>query len=494
MIETPPDPSGHHESETTLLARMLYEEQTRLRAELEDLRRKQQELAESKQQGKGDGDQDQKDQDKKDQGSKDEDNEDQQEEGAKEQQKEQGDKKDKPPVLQRLRIWVRAHPVAVILILVGLIVLIIASVLLWHYLESYENTDDAFVDGHTDPISSRIAGFVSVVYVENTYHVKKGQLLLELDPRDYLVAKEQAAASLAQAQASVRAQTPNVPITATTQNTQVINAQLSVASATANLTAAEAKYQSAVADQHQAEAGQANALREEQRYQQLVARQEVSREQYDQRATEAKTQTEMVAARRQTADAAAKAVTQAEAQLHQAEQQVDEAQKNMPRQVAVQNQTLAIRLAELKAEQARADQADLNFQYTRIYAPADGIIGDRSVQIGMQVQPGQELLALTESNDIWVTANFKETQVRRMRAGQSVTIHVDALKQDFNGYVEALPGGTGAIYSLLPPENATGNYVKVVQRLPVRIHIRAGQRGFERLAPGMSVEPKVWLR
>jgi membrane fusion protein (multidrug efflux system) len=152
-----------------------------------------------------------------------------------------------------------------------------------------------------------------------------------------------------------------------------------------------------------------------------------------------------------------------------------------------------MRKADMLTAEARADQAALNFGYTRIYSPADGVIGDKSVQVGMQVQPGQELFALTESNDVWVTANFKETQIRRMRPGQPVTIHVDALSQNFDGYIEALPGASGAVYSLLPPENATGNYVKVVQRLPVRIRFRAGERGAERLAPGMSVEPKVWI-
>jgi membrane fusion protein (multidrug efflux system) len=375
----------------------------------------------------------------------------------------------------------------------GAVVLVIGAMLLWRYIESYENTDDAFVDGHTDPISSRIGGFVNAVYVENTYHVKKGQLLISLDPKDYLVAKEQAAAGLIQADSSIRAQTPNVPITSTTQSTLVLNAELGVESATASLTAAQEKYRSAMADLHQAEASEENAAREEQRYKLLVAKEEVSREMYDQRATEAKTQEQLVASRSESAEAAAKAVIEAEAALHQAQQQAGEAKRNMPRQVEIQNQMLAVRKADELTAKARADQADLNFGYTQIYAPADGIIGDKQVQVGMQVQAGQELCALTEINDVWVTANFKETQVKRMRAGQPVTIHVDALSQDFDGYVEALPGASGAVYSLLPPENATGNYVKVVQRLPVRIRLRNGQRGAERLAPGMSVEPKVWI-
>ncbi|HEX4022732.1 MAG TPA: HlyD family secretion protein [Acidobacteriaceae bacterium] len=381
-----------------------------------------------------------------------------------------------------------------IAIIVGMIILLIAAILLWRYIESYENTDDAFVDGHTDPISPRISGFVKAVYVENTYRVKKGQLLLTLDPKDYLMTKEQAVAGLVQAEAGVRAQTPNVPITSTSQSTMVQNAELGVESASASFTAAQEKYRSAVADLHQSEASEANAAREEQRYRLLVVKEEVSREQYDQRETEKKTQQELVASRRETADAAAKGVTQAEAALHQAQQQADEARRNMPRQMEIQNQMLAMKRANEMSAKARADQADLNFGYTQIYAPADGIIGDKSVQVGMQVQPGQELFALTESNDIWVTANFKETQIERMRAGEPVTIHVDALSQDFDGYVEALPGASGAVYSLLPPENATGNYVKVVQRLPVRIRFRNGQRGVERLAPGMSVEPKVWLK
>ena len=160
----------------------------------------------------------------------------------------------------------------------------------------------------------------------------------------------------------------------------------------------------------------------------------------------------------------------------------------------MQRETLTQRKASELVAKAQADQAELNFEYTRIYAPEDGVIGDKQVQVATQVAPGQELFALTQTNDIWITANFKETEITRMRAGQSVTVYVDALKLKFQGYVEALPGASGAVYSLLPPENATGNYVKVVQRLPVRIRLNGGQDGYQRLRPGMSVEPKVWLR
>jgi membrane fusion protein (multidrug efflux system) len=318
-------------------------------------------------------------------------------------------------------------------------------------------------------------------------------LLVQFDPNDYLVAKEQASAALAQAQAGIRAQTPNLPITPTTQSTAVTNANLSVESAMANLTAAEEKYRSAVADLHQAEANAANASREEGRYKALVVKEEVSRELYDQRATEARSGEAVVASRRETADAAEKAMKQAEASLNQARQQAKEASNNMPRLIDMQRETLAMRKADEQSARARLDQANLNLEYTRIYAPDDGVIGDKTVEIGTQVQPGQELFALTQTNDIWVTANFKETQIKRMQAGQRVTVHVDALSANFDGYVEALPGASGAVYSLLPPENATGNYVKIVQRLPVRIRIKPNQVGSERLAPGMSVEPKVWV-
>ena len=244
----------------------------------------------------------------------------------------------------------------------------------------------------------------------------------------------------------------------------------------------------------QAEANEANAAREEERYRILVVKEEISREQYDQQATNERAQAAAVASRRETSEAAAKQVNAAEASLLQAQAQLKQAKGNFPREISIQRATLAQRQASALQMKAQADQAELNLEYTRIYAPEDGIIGDKDVQLNTQVTAGQEMFALTQTNDIWVTANFKETEITNMHPGQSVTIHVDALEKDFQGYVEALPGGSGAIYSLLPPENATGNYVKVVQRLPVRIRFKPGQPGEERLAPGMSVEPKVWVK
>lgn len=472
----PPAPTG--EPHADLAVRMLYDETARLRAEVDRLREKQAKDAELKSEKKdgGEGKEggEQKGDDQKDQ------------QKAPAQQKE--------PAKDRARHWVRTHPFATVGIVLGTVLLIVVGIFFYLYVSSYETTDDAFVDGHTDPISPRISGMVTGVYVENTTRVKKGQLLIQIDPRDNQVAKESNVAQLSQAKAAVAAQEPNVPLTATQQSSQERQAEYNVAGAEANVAQAQERYQASLADLHQAEANEMNAAREEERYRLLVVKEEVSREQYDQQATNERAQAAVVSSRREAADAAEKQVRNAESQLGYQQQQLKQTRENLPRQIAIQRATLAQRQAQAQAAQAQADQAELNLEYTRIYAPEDGIIGDKQVQLNDQVAAGTELFALTQTNDIWITANFKETAIVNMRPGQSCTIYVDALKEDFEGYVEALPGGTGAIYSLLPPENATGNYVKVVQRLPVRIRFRPGQRDLDRLAPGMSVEPKVWVK
>ena len=465
----PADTSAAPENGVPNLAmRMLYDEQARLRAELDALKKS----------GKGDAGGEKKD-DKKE-------GEEAEESGG----EESGEKRKKVDLAGDRRKRAR-YAFMGVLVLIPLTLLTIF--LLW-YLAGYENTDDAFIDGHTDPIATRVNGTVANVYVENTYRVKKGQLLAQLDARDNEVAKEQALANYDQAQAAVRAQAPQVPVTNTQQREQSVESDLNVVRLEAQLRQNEEQYLSAVANLHETEANQANADREEQRYRKLVIKDEVSHEQYDQRLTARDAQAAQVTSRREQAEASRRVVTQTETQVKQARAQAQRDKENLPRQVEIQRQTLAQRIAAAASSKAQADQAELNLQYTRIYAPEDGIIGDKQVQVASRVTAGQELFALTQTNDIWVTANFKETQIRKMRQGQSVRIHVDALGEDFDGYVENLPGASGAIYSLLPPENATGNYVKVVQRLPVRIRFKAGQRDSERLAPGMSVVPKVMFR
>ena len=330
-----------------------------------------------------------------------------------------------PPAARQPRHW---RPARIALALVLTAILAVAGYHFWNYLESYQDTDDAQVDGYLDPISSRINGTINAVYVDNNQSVKAGQLLVQLDPNDYQVALEQARAQLAQAEA--------------------------------DLNSARQQYVSAGATVHQDEAQNYLAQRNAQRYSQLIKQQIVSQSEYDQFDATARAQDATVKRDQAAAGSAERIIASKEAMVKQA--------------------------------QANLDQAGLNLSYTRIVAPADGIIGNRSAQLGQRVQPGQSLMALTQ-HQFWVTANFKETQLARMRPGQPVTIHVDAIGRDFKGRVENMPGATGSLYDLLPPENATGNYVKIVQRLPVRILFDNGQ-DLSQLRPGMSVEPEVWLR
>jgi membrane fusion protein (multidrug efflux system) len=442
----------------------LQDEVTQLRAEIGELREEQKRLAEQKPNSNGDK---KEDDEKK--------------------------KQPKPPLRQRVLVWTRSHPLLLILILIAIVALLIGGWILWKYLESYESTDDAEIAGHITQVSSRINGRVVGVYVDDTQSVAQGQTVVDLDPRNYEVALQQAQANLSQALAGIAQQQPNVPITTTSQATTVATSQLDVESAEAALLAAQHEYDSALADEKQAEASAANARAEELRYRELVAQEEVSREQYDQRATNAQTAHAAVLARQASAKAAERTVDQRKTAVDTARKRADEAARNQPRQIEVQHAGVVGREANAKAAEAQVNQAKLNLSYCKIFAPFAGVVGDKTVEVGMQVAPGQELFALTLLDDLWVTANFKETQIRNMHPGQSVSIHVDALSQTFDGYVENLPGATGAQYSLLPPENATGNYVKVVQRLPVRLRFKRNQPHAERLRPGMSVEPKVWV-
>jgi membrane fusion protein, multidrug efflux system len=324
-------------------------------------------------------------------------------------------------------LWQR--PLVLLLMLVMAIFLCVGGLRFWNYLQSYEWTDDAEIEGHLDPISTRINGTVVHVYVENTYHVKKGQPLVDLDPCDYQVAVENAAANLAEAQQGVKAAQQNYDLALANLNAAIatnVKAQLDVA-----------------------------------RYRELLDKVVIPRETYDEIVKVGRVDAAGVDSQRANVAAAARMIGQAKAAVH--------------------------------AAQASLDQARLNLSYTHIVAPASGVVGDKTVQVGQRVQPGEQLLTVVPLNDIWITADFRETQLRKMHRGQPVTIHVDTTDRDYKGYIEGLPGTTGELYSLLPPENATGNYVKVVQRLPVRIRLYPGEDPHHRLRPGMSVEPTVWL-
>jgi membrane fusion protein (multidrug efflux system) len=399
----------------------------------------------------------------------------------------------KPAERQPEPLKARKSPLGLILILLVLAAATTGAVLWWIHSGTYEDTDDAQVNAHLSAISSRVAGTVTAVYVEENQFVKAGQLIAELDPRDYQNALDQAGSQKVQSEAQVRAINPNVPITETSNRATVSSSEAELANAQAAVFAAERDYDAAEADLRQAEANAAKAQADVTRYQPLVAKDEVPREQYDQVVATANAQAAVVDSRRASAAAARKTVDQRNASLMQTQARLREVQENAPLQVAIRRADIVTRQASVKTSETQVARAELDLSYTKIYAPVSGIVSRRTVEVGQRLNAGQQMVQIAQIGDLWVTANFKETQLRRMHPGQRVTIHVDAFKQDLNGHVDSMPASTGAINSLLPPENATGNYVKVIQRLPVRIRFEAGQSGLDRLRPGMSVVPKVWV-
>ena len=375
-----------------------------------------------------------------------------------------------------------------------LLLLGIGGLLYWLHARNFESTDDAQVDAHLIPVTSRIDGTVTHVYVDDNQSVKAGQLLVDLDPRDYQVALDQSLAQLAQARSMVIAQQPNVPITQVENTTNISGAEADVANAQAALAAAERDRESSAARLAEAEANNAKAQSDLARYKILIEKEEVSQQEYDQVVAAAKAQAASVAAAEATLQSSGQIVDQRRAQLAQVQSRLTQYERNAPRQIAIRRATVQSNQASAQSAQAQVEQAQLKLSYTKITAPVPGIIIKRSAEVGAHIAAGQELMEIAQVDDLWVTANFKETQLQNIRPGQPATIHVDALKRDFNGYVEDIGGSTGSVASVLPPENATGNYVKVVQRIPVRIRFKPDQNGLDRLRPGMSVEPDVRIR
>jgi membrane fusion protein (multidrug efflux system) len=308
------------------------------------------------------------------------------------------------------------------------------------------------------------------------------------------VAFDQAEAQVIQARSSLSAKQPYVPITQIQNSTNILSARANVASSAAAVAAAERDRDQAAAQVLQQEAGNTKAQSDLKRYQILVEKEEISRADFDQYTSSAKQQAASVQAARSALLAAERTVDQRRAQLDQSNSQLTENESTAAPQLLVRRADVQQQLANLRSAEAQLEQARLNLGYTKIKAPVAGIVMKRAAQVGSHVQAGQQLLTISEIGSLWITANFKETQLLQMRPGQRATIHVDALDRDFNGSVETIGGSTGSIASLLPPENATGNYVKVVQRIPVRIALDANQNGADRLRPGMSVEPKVRVR
>ncbi len=382
-----------------------------------------------------------------------------------------------------------------VFLILGLIVLLIAGVFLWRYFTSYESTDDAQIDGHVNSISARVSGHVIRLNVQDNQYVEAGTVLVEIDPTDYRVAVERAQADYNDAKATADAASVNVPVISINTESQTSSADADVMNAQAGIKAAHQQWEAAKANLQQADANNVKAQNDLGRYKQLVDKQEISQQQFDQAVAAARAGEAEVNAARANVDTAASQVTQAQSKLAQA-QANQRAAATGPNQIAITRARAQSAIAAAARKKADLEQAQINLSYTKIIAPVAGIVSNRTVEIGQNVQPGQALLNLIplEGNDIWVTANFKETQLREMRAGQKATISVDATGKKYKGKVDSIAGASGARFSILPPENATGNYVKVVQRIPVKLVFEPGETKGHELRPGMSVEPKVWIR
>jgi membrane fusion protein (multidrug efflux system) len=368
----------------------------------------------------------------------------------------------------------------------------IAGTMLWLDARHYESTDDAQVDGHFAALNTRIEG--TVVWInpnaENEHSVKAGDLLLQLDPRDFDVALERAKANLKMRQSQARGALLDVPITKASAFNQLRASEAAQQESLAGVETAQAEL---LGSQHRLEQDQANAGRAERdrvRYLALVEKREISRSAYDSRETEAISAAQAVEADRAAVAAGERKIAQARSLVVQREAQIAAARTAPQR---LQNAQANSDSAQAAIDQALAEvhTAELNLSYTKIYATVSGVVGHKTVELGHRVQPGQTLLTVVPVDHIWITANFKETQLRHMRAGQPVTIHVDSFDRDYRGVVEDMAGASGPLFSLFPPENATGNFVKIVQRFPVRVHIDKDQNPDHNLRPGMSVEAEV---
>jgi membrane fusion protein, multidrug efflux system len=393
-----------------------------------------------------------------------------------------------------------------IVVPIVILILLVAGYFLWKHFNAYESTDDAQIDGHINAISARVSGNVIQVLTDDEKYVKAGDVLVRIDPNDYQVAVAKAEADLADAEAALQGSRTDIPITSTNTASQLktahstrVDAEAGLVGAQRQLNAAEARLDTAKAQVREAAANYKKAGDDVVRYKLLVAKDEISQQQYD-------TSVSTADAAKATLDARNAAVAEAEQNIRVAQSAVEAAHTRIPQadatvqaamtapqQVAVSQSRAKSAQAQVAQRKALLDQAKLNLSYCTIFAPVSGIVGKKTVEVGQNISPGQQLLAVVPLDDIWVTANFKETQLRRMKPGQVVKFSVDAYSHEYSGKVEGVGGASGSRFSLLPPENATGNYVKVVQRIPVRIDLDPGQNDDRRLRPGMSVDPKVYV-
>jgi membrane fusion protein (multidrug efflux system) len=442
-----------------------------------------------------------------------------------------------PPEIEQTpkKVPLYRRPVFLIVAAVILAVALFVGLRYWLYARSHESTDDAFIDAHITQVSPKVSGYVVKVYVESNQLVNKGDLLAEIDPRDLEARLEQAKAALSAGQARLREARTGVALTRASSRANVQQASASVQQARAGVTASQAQAASERARSSQAgatintaranlqqvraqltaaEAELTRAQADVARYQQLFSKDEVSRQRLDQAIAASRTAEAQVRAAEDRVNAAQSQVNEteaaqaasvenarkAQAQITGSQAQVREAQGRLsqantaPQQVAQSEAQAETAGASIEQLQAAVDQAELELSYTKVYAPDSGRVTHKSIEPGALIQTGQPLMAIVPG-EVWVTANFKENQIGRMRAGQSVELTVDAYPDKvFKGHIDSIQAGTGARFSLLPAENATGNYVKVVQRVPVKIVFDEPPDPNHMLAPGMSVEPEVKVR
>ena len=383
----------------------------------------------------------------------------------------------------------------VILSLGVLVILIAVGIVVYQRYAAWESTDDAQIDGYIFPVSSRVPGYVTRVMVDNNQYVEAGAVLAQLDPKDFEVAVTNAKAALANSQATAASLQINVPITSVNTTSQLSTAEADIRNAEAGLLVAQRSSEAAQAGLREAEANDLKAQDDVNRYKPLAERDEIPKQQYTQAVNSQRATAAAVEAAHASAEAAEQQVTQARSRVSTAQAQLRYAE-TQPQQISVQRSRARAAEAETERAAAALQQAQLNLQYTTIVAPVAGIVGQRSVHPGQNVSSGQQLMTVVplDSQNIWVTANFKETQLTEMRPGQLVQVYVDTYGRTYDGRVLNVAGASGARYSLLPPENATGNYVKVVQRIPVKIVFDEGEQVERQLRPGMSVLVKITVK
>lgn len=381
---------------------------------------------------------------------------------------------------------------AAVLAIAALIVLLVGGYVLLSRSFGSITTDDAQVDGHVHPINARVGGTVVWVNpdIDDTKFVKAGTVLARLDTNDFQPAVDRLEGDVQAQQAQLQAAQLAVPITQTTSASKLTSARAASVEAEAELASAKAGVQASAAQVKQAEASSRRAEADRARYEQLVNSHEISRSEYDSRMTEANVAVAQLSAAEANLLSAEQKVQVAEQHIAERRQDIAAA-ATAPDQVATAQSSVDRVFGELKKSKAVLRDAQLNLSYADIVAPVSGIIGRRSLETGQRIAPGQLLLNIVPTDDLWVTANYKETQLRHVEPGAAVTVHIDTFGSDLQGRVESIGGATGSKYALIAPDNATGNYVKVVQRVPVRIRLETTSVGGRSLLPGMSVETRV---